>query len=186
MNSKKYKRRQYILKNTSQPKYIFSYFILFATGLLLFSLLFSFMSMETTTITYYNNQISIGNTPYMLMKKMLGSGWIIIVLGGGLLFVMSVMMTHRVAGPAYRIEKSLERMLDDDFGFKIVLRKNDEMKPVAKKLETLSFKIKWYRDDILKHKNEFDELIASLNLKEEDKKKLKEKNNELAFFLNLN
>jgi methyl-accepting chemotaxis protein len=182
MNGQIYKRRKYVLKNTSQPKYIFSYFIIFAMGLFLFSLLFSFMSMETTTITYYNNEVSVGNTPYMLLKKMLGSGWIVVVAGGGLLFLMSVMMTHRVAGPAYRIEKSLEKMLEGNFGFKIILRKNDEMKPLAKKLEALSFKIRWEKDDIMRHKKEFDEIIASLNLKDEDESELKKKNNELERF----
>lgn len=183
MAPKVYKRRTYILKNTSQSKYIFSYFILFSIGLLLFSFVFSFMSMETTTISYTNNEINIGNTPYVLLTKMLGSGWIIIVAGGFLLFLMSIVMTHRVAGPAYRIDLSLSKMLKGEFGFAIGLRKKDELKVIANKLELLSIKIDKRINKIKTHEMEMTSLINDLQIDEEIKKELIEKNKELSSFI---
>ncbi|TWI68203.1 hypothetical protein LZ24_02577 [Desulfobotulus alkaliphilus] len=169
MAAKRYKRRTYILTNTSQTKYIFSYFALFCLGLLVFSSLFSFMSMDTTTIIYDKSEIRVGSTPNMLVNQMLGSGWVIILIGGSLLFVLSTIMTHRVAGPAYRIEESLKKMLRGEFGFKIILRKNDEMKPIAHKLETLSMQIEQWEADIKKHQDEMMRAIKGMDLDETDR-----------------
>jgi hypothetical protein len=175
MAKKLYKRRKYILGNTSQPKYIFSYFLLFFTGLAFFSILFSLMSMETTTITYYDNIVNIGNTPNMLLKKMLGSIWIILLVGGFFLFIYSIYLTHKVAGPAYRIEKSIEQMLKGEFGFKIVLRTKDEMKPIAAKLETLSFKILEKQQNISGYTSQIVNIIESSDIKEDIKQDILKK-----------
>ncbi|MCW7755078.1 hypothetical protein OOT00_13900 [Desulfobotulus sp. H1] len=178
-----HKRRTYILAQTSQPKYIFSYFILFCLSLLVFSCLFSFMSMNTTTIVYANNEISVGSTPHILLSRMLGSGWIVVTIGGFLLFLFSILMTHRVAGPAYRIEKSLSEMLAGSFGRKTILRQYDELKPIARQVTALSILIAERQDDLRKHNREMEERIQAMPLNKEDKAALMDKNKEVETIL---
>ena len=92
-------------------------------------------------------------------------------------------MTHRVAGPAYRINQSVKKMLEGRFGFKIILRKNDEFKPIAKNLENLSMLIAEKTDGLKNHRLEFDEIIDNLDINNEDKDRLKQKNKQIDAYL---
>lgn len=50
----------------------------------------------------------------------------------------SLRRTHRVAGPLYRIELHLDRLLAGDFENRIRLRNQDELKAIAEKLNLLT------------------------------------------------
>lgn len=135
---KPYKRRIYILKDTAQPRYIFTYFVIFCMGVFLFSIVFSLLSMETTSIVYENQYFNVGRTPAVLLTDLFGSGWVIVALGGILLFMVTVFLTHRISGPLYRLNASIKAMADGDFSFRVILRKKDDAKELAESLNRLS------------------------------------------------
>ncbi len=49
----------------------------------------------------------------------------------------TLLLSHRMAGPAYRINNSIRRALDGDYQFQIVLRKNDFLHDVADNMNIL-------------------------------------------------
>ncbi|MFN3480951.1 MAG: HAMP domain-containing protein [Thermodesulfovibrionales bacterium] len=55
---------------------------------------------------------------------------------------MSLFLSHRIAGPLYRFEKSIEEIIKGNLSFRIKLRKKDEAKELAeainRMIETLS------------------------------------------------
>jgi methyl-accepting chemotaxis protein len=55
-----------------------------------------------------------------------------------LVFICTIMLTHRVYGPAVALKRQLKKMQDNDFENKIKLRKHDELKDVAAELNKLS------------------------------------------------
>ncbi len=57
--------------------------------------------------------------------------WPAILVSIPLFMVMSLWATHKVAGPVYRLERSLKQMADGDIGLKIRLRAGDELKELA-------------------------------------------------------
>ena len=135
---RRYKRRIYILKDSAQPRYIFTYFVIFCMGVFLFSIVFSLLSMETTSIVYKNQYFDVGRTPAVLLTDLFGSGWVIVALGGILLFTVTVFLTHRIAGPLYRLNASIKAMSECDFSFPVILRKKDDAKELAESLNRLS------------------------------------------------
>lgn len=64
------------------------------------------------------------------------NAWFIILLTFFLALYL-LLLSHRVAGPAYRISRSIERMIAGDYDFAVILRKKDYMKDVAQGLNTL-------------------------------------------------
>ncbi len=48
-----------------------------------------------------------------------------------IVFIVSIMYSHQIAGPAYKLEKSLNRIADGDLTLEIHLRRNDNLKEVA-------------------------------------------------------
>lgn len=136
--NKPYRRKKYFLETSFQGKYIFFYFIIAGIGFVLFSLVFSYLSQDTLSIIYDHYDLQIGKTPNILMNKILGTHLILLIFGGVCLFVFSMFITHRIAGPLFRIETTIDTMNHGDFTNKIFLRKNDECKELAEKINQLN------------------------------------------------
>jgi methyl-accepting chemotaxis protein len=129
-----FKRRNYFINKELQGKYIFKAFLLVALGSILFALIFSFFSANTLSIVYDNYHLRLGTTPGILLNKILRSQWLFIVLGGIAIAVITLFLTHRVAGPFFRFEKTLDNMTAKDISVRIALRPKDEGKELASKI----------------------------------------------------
>ncbi len=130
----KYKRKIYFINKDLQGKLIFQYFMLLALGSILFIGIFSIFSSSTLSIVYEDYQLHLGTTPGILFRKILSTQWMFIVLGGLAICMITLRLSHRVAGPFYRFEKMLDDMNQGDFSKPIVLRKKDEGKDLAQKM----------------------------------------------------
>ncbi len=134
-----YKRRNYFINREFQGRYIFNYFLLATIGSALFITVFSFFSSNTLSIVYDNYHLQLGVTPGILFRKILGTQWLIVVLGGFAVILITLFMTHRIAGPFYRFERTLDEMIEGDISNKVVLRKKDEGKQLAQKLNAFNY-----------------------------------------------
>lgn len=133
-----WRRRNYFIKRELQGRFIFSFFVFVIAGGFFLTFIFSLLSADTLTIVYKNDTLQLGKTPLVLFKEILGAHWIFLVTGGLLVVVASMFLTHRVAGPIYRFEKSLEEMNRGNFALDIRLRSKDEGKEVARMLNELN------------------------------------------------
>lgn len=142
MSSKpKFRRRNYFINKEFQGRAIFQYFLLIIAGSVLFALVFSIFSSNTISIVYENYNLNIGTTPGILLEKLFSAQWFVIVFAGALIILFTLFLTHRVAGPFYRFEKSLDTMLQGDIRGSIHLRKKDEGKLVAQRLNEFNHMI---------------------------------------------
>ncbi len=130
----KHKRRNFFIKKDFQGKLILGYFLFVTGGCLFFVFLLGLFSADTLTISYNNHDLQLGQTPLMLLKNTLAAHWVFLVIGGAFLVVASMFITHRIAGPLFRLERALDNMLRGKLDDTIYLRTNDEGKDLAKKL----------------------------------------------------
>jgi hypothetical protein len=84
----------------------------------------------------------------LLFKEILSTQWLFIVLGGFLICFITLHLTHRVAGPFYRFEKTLDAMLLKEISHKIVLRQKDEGKELALKINEFNNQLSQDLNDI--------------------------------------
>ncbi len=129
-----YKRRNFFIKKDFQGKLILGYFLFVTGGCLFFLFLLGVFSADTLTISYDNHDLQLGQTPIMLLKQTLAAHWVFIVIGGAFLVAAAMLLTHRIAGPLFRLEKALDSMLKGNLNDTIYLRTNDEGKDLAKKI----------------------------------------------------
>lgn len=132
--AQKYKRRNIFIKKDFQGKLILGYFLFVAGGCLIFLFILGIFSADTLTLSYINHDLQLGQTPIMLLKKTLAANWVFIVIGSAILVVAAMLITHRIAGPLFRLEKALDNMLKGKLDDTIYLRSNDEGKDIAKKI----------------------------------------------------
>lgn len=133
-------RRKFYQKRIALYKSIFSFFIFAGLGIALLALFYTIFSANI--VGYLLSKYDIGTSPGMLLLcRVLENQWFYIVFGGFLLVALSTFFTHRFAGPLYRFEVSLDRMISRDFNFTITLRKNDECKNLAQKMNLFNSKM---------------------------------------------
>ena len=126
-------RRTIFIKTGFQLKLIFSTFFFFCGGCFLFLLALALLATDSSPLT---SQLPDDSTiaPLLLVKHYLAGNWILFAIGGIVLIISSIILSHRVAGPLYRFEHTLDLMNQGDLQATIKLRDKDEGKPLAEKI----------------------------------------------------
>ena len=138
---KNYKRRNFFIKKDFQGKLILGCFLLVAGGGLLFNVLLGLLSADTLTISYIDRDLQLGQTPLMLVKQVLTANWFLLVIGGGFVMLASLLLSHRIAGPLYRFETTLDNMQQGRLDNTIHLRDKDEGKELARKINEFNVQL---------------------------------------------
>ena len=138
------RRKTYVIERNFQTRFILRFILvivgatLVSTGALLgvFYFKFQFGAAEL------NNLIIMitpeGTTDVSSLFKIV----LIPILAANLLILCiivpySLVYSHKVAGPVYRFQKSLDMLLEGQLDFMIRLRKKDEFKNIAEKMNSL-------------------------------------------------
>jgi methyl-accepting chemotaxis protein len=127
----KRRKRNYLINKDLQGKLGLQYLLLTVASIGLFGVLFAFASSGNLTISYENQGIEVGSTPLVLLGEMLRSQGLFLLFGGLLVILITIVLTHRIAGPIYRFEQTFKSMTQRQLNQKIHLRKGDEAKELG-------------------------------------------------------
>jgi len=179
MAGNKNKRKYFFQKQLSLYKSIFSFLLLIGIGTAVLSGIYTFFSIKL--ITYFmGHEGVLDPSGAPLLSRILGSYWFYIITGAALLICLATFFTHRFAGPIYRLEDSLDRMIDNDINFQIHLRKNDEGKQLAEKINHFNALLASTIKSIAFLSDEMDKMHSIL------RKELKQENSTLEQAISLN
>lgn len=137
----KIKRKQYIVSKQFQLKYV---------GLIL-ALMFLTAAL-CSYVMYYSAMLSMGQKlanvypqgRLIAIVKMVNFRMLLsVILISPLVAVIGIFLSHKIAGPIYRIEKVLAGMAAGDLSNRIVLRKGDEMLSLADSINKLTESLKF-------------------------------------------
>jgi nitrogen fixation/metabolism regulation signal transduction histidine kinase len=127
-----------------------SFFIFAVLGSILYAAIFSMLTADSLTIVYKDNNLTIGKTPYILMAEMMKANWILILSGGVVGVIIAMFLTHRFAGPVFKLERAVREMAAGNLLADVRLRKGDEGKELAATInllkETLTSNVKSMRE----------------------------------------
>jgi len=125
------RRRTYLVDKQSQYRMAGEFAVVMLVGSLL-------SLVNVYIINLLSNYSSIGINPIDLLWGVRFSLWacvaLLIVVSMAIVFVLSVLLSHRVAGPADKIVKSLESIGEGNLTMHIRLRKKDHLKEIAQAL----------------------------------------------------
>lgn len=130
--ARNYRRRNYFINQELQGKMIFVIFLFSLLGVALFTLIFSLLAADNLTISYTEQQFRVGNTPSILINELLQANWLFILLGGGIVSVLMLFVSHAFAGPLYRFEVAFKGLKEKDLNQKINLRDKDVGQKLAR------------------------------------------------------
>jgi len=130
-----FRRKKYIIKKGLQLRYIGIVFALallasIITGYTVFATGWSLLGGKLADIYPQGRLMYIFRAVNMALIRNL-------LFASPLIFLLALLSSHKIAGPIYRIEKDLDEIAKGNLALRIRLRKGDELKPLADKINTI-------------------------------------------------
>lgn len=128
------KRRNYFIEKKFQTKYILLTIILLLTYTFMFVIIIFAPYMLTLYFDYPLDEKTEAARALLLLHAKVWP-WI----GGIILFfgAVSIFISHKIAGPLFRLKKSLDKITQGDLDVVIKLRKWDDLKDLAEHINML-------------------------------------------------
>lgn len=167
---KKQLRREYYIYPDIQFKYIRLVILLMAlvTILILYTVdqtSYGILARKLSIICPEENMRGV----YSLFNSTLVLRLLVMV---SVVIVTTIYLSHRVAGPVFRIERELREMSHGDFTRRIVLRKNDDLKKLAAELNRLISRVENILNKVKVEIPEIQSLLKEAGREGVDKEKI--------------
>lgn len=139
MPRSKFKRKQYIIARGFQFRY---------AGVIL--ALMMVISIVAAYTTYYTSLTLLGEKLanvypqgrlVYLLKQVHFTLLVRLFMIMPVIFLFSIWLSHRIAGPIYRMKQFLSNVASGDLKSRLMLRKNDELKDMADAINKMVFKL---------------------------------------------
>lgn len=137
--NKPYKRRNIYIKKDFQTSFTIKFLALVAVEAILAVGLFVYLSKGTITAGYSaNSEIIITKTADYFLPAIMLSNLIILVLTAGAGITVLLFTSHKLAGPLFRFEKSLEEIGRGNLTHRFTLRQNDQITEMGQRLNAFT------------------------------------------------
>ena len=132
MQKKRIRRTHYLIKPGFQLKCAGFNLIV----LLLACLVFGFIFYKSGTVTMITeiSQIYPEKVPGFIMKLVLKQVLFTVLIFLPIVLAGSIYLSHKVAGPAYRLEKDIKKIAGGEFGLRVRIRKGDELQELTNEI----------------------------------------------------
>jgi len=128
-----------------QGEFILKFVLLLLVGTVVFVLAAYLILNRRLEDTYYSAHFAIKSTGEMLLPTLLSLSGVFILVLGAAAFVITLYVSHHIAGPLFAIRRYLENVSRGDLDFKPKLRLKDQTTPLAESLanavETLNSRL---------------------------------------------
>lgn len=126
-----YTRSHYFIKKDFQTKFILKFCLLLLAGVIVSTGLLFVFSRDTLTSSFQDSKLVIENTAMAILPNVVYTGLITLALLAIATIIVTLFISHRIAGPMFRFEKELKEIGEGDLTKKVSLRKKDQTQELA-------------------------------------------------------
>jgi len=146
MKNKAHERRRIrVVRMGFQRNFILKFCAVIILAALIITAIVYGLSMATATTAFENSRLVIKRTSDFILPLLLLSSLVAIIAAGAIAIAMTLLVSFRIAGPLYRLEKDVAEVNKGNLGVEIRLRNKDELKDLA---ETLNQLLKFFRETV--------------------------------------
>ncbi len=128
---RKYKRRIYFIEKQFQARFILKFCAIVVAGGVLTAGILYFFAMRSTTVSIVDSRIVVRTTADFLLPVLLQTVIVVTVLLSIAVMAMTLLVSHKIAGPMYRFKKIAEVLAGGDFSSEFKIRNLDQLQPLA-------------------------------------------------------
>lgn len=137
MGNNKMKRRQYYIDKRFQTAFIGKFVLVLLLGAILSVVITMFSTQATLTSTFDGSRLVIEKTSIAILPSVIFTSLITTGVLGIIVIGVTLLVSHKIAGPMYRFEKDLEEIAKGDLQKRIHIRNGDQFTSVAKNLNDM-------------------------------------------------
>lgn len=125
------RRRKYFIKRNFQFKFVVEFCAVVLGGVIISTALLFFFSQGTLTSSFSHSRLVIRNTGSAILPAVIYTNLIVLGLISIAAMLVTLLVSHKIAGPLFRLEKELQDIGAGNLRTKMSLRKKDQMEEVA-------------------------------------------------------
>jgi len=127
-------RRQYLINPDFQVKFIAKFCLIVIVATAILSSIVLWLADNSTTVTIENTKVSVKNTVDFIYPVLFQSFVVAIIFSAISVGILTLLMTHRVAGPLFRLKRELIRVQEGDLSSDFKIRGKDQLGDFAEEL----------------------------------------------------
>jgi len=131
------KRKKHFINPGFQARFIVKFCLILILGGGITIGLTLFNTQDTLTSSFTNSKLVIQNTSLAIMPSVIYTTLITTALIGLVVIMVTLLVSHKIAGPMFRFEKDIERVTRGDLKSRINIRKGDQFQEMATSLNTM-------------------------------------------------
>jgi len=137
-----YRRRIYFIEKEFQTKFILKFCALVAIGGLLTVGILYILAMHSTTVSIVNSRVVVRTTADFILPILIQTVLGIIIIVSIATIAMTLFVSHKIAGPLYRLKKVMETLAEGDFSSDFRIRRFDQLQDLANAFNAMILKIR--------------------------------------------
>ncbi len=131
------RRKQYFIKKEFQFRFILKFCGVLLAGIVISTVLLVILSRGTLTSSFENSQLTVQNTATAILPSILLCNLVTLGLITLVTIVLTLLVSHKLAGPMYRFQKEIETIGTGNLTQKIQLRNKDQLESLAHSLDSM-------------------------------------------------
>lgn len=160
------RRRNFYIKKEFQRNFILKFCALLVAGSVISGAIIYAMSAATVTTVFENSRLTIKGTADYILPTVIISSIVVVMLIGIATIIMTLLTSHKIAGPLYAIESRVDQVAALNLKTEFRLRAGDQIKPMAVGLDVMAHNL---RKGVNEIKDALSELESSVNAAESGK-----------------
>ena len=130
-------RKKYYINESFQTRFIVKFCLLIALACVVFGSFVYLLSRGGITTAFENSRLVVRSTADYLLPLMILTALITTAVVSLAVILMTLFLSHKIAGPAYRFEKAALSAAEGDLSFRVKLRAADQLQFVAESLDIM-------------------------------------------------
>ncbi len=155
-NMRLFRRRTYFIKKSFQFRFILTFCLVVLAGVAVSTGILFLLSSGTLTSSFQDSRLVIKETSFAILPIVLYTNLITLGLITVAAIIVTLFVSHKLAGPLFRFEKDLEEIGKGNLVKQIRLRKQDQLKDIA---ESLNEMVNGLHTKVLDVRTEMDKAI---------------------------
>jgi nitrogen fixation/metabolism regulation signal transduction histidine kinase len=136
------RRKNYFIERSFQAKFIVKFCILVGAGGLLTIGMLYLLAMRSTTVAIVNSEVLVKTTADFLLPILIQTVSVVVFLVSITTIIVTLFVSHKIAGPLYRLKKAMHDLGEGDFSAEINLRRFDQLKDIAQDFNNMARRLK--------------------------------------------
>ena len=126
-----FRRRTYFIEKKFQTNFIIKFCsLVIVSGLLTIAIIY-LLAKQSTSVSIVNSRVLVRSTADFLLPLLFQTVAVVVVLIGMAAVAVTLLVSHKIAGPLYRFQKVLQTLTEGDFSSDFRIRKLDQLQGLA-------------------------------------------------------